>query len=201
MSCERPMDRITFISDFLDVTGGFTTEQHSSEEDLCFEELIDPVHLPVFGEEVALYAGDNKGVYLRIDSPEFFEFILEQSDGHITLILRPMVLGSPNLPDSPVSAGEQHNEVDPITLEDVKELPPESIVHLRKQSGNFYINVGANGLLLYLMQSRPEGRSVFDVTVDPHDEAGSMISIDLNSHELWYRCLFRGHDGTVTLVL
>ncbi|KAI0716010.1 hypothetical protein C8T65DRAFT_642527 [Cerioporus squamosus] len=164
-------------------------------------------HVQSIGDN-AVYIGDKRSAYFRVDSPEMLDFMtayLAKRAPVSTVVVRPITRGSPNTsplrgsPPSPTRSApdaRRKNKVEPFTLDTIDELQPSETVKL--SDGKVQITVDASSLVGYLQNARMQGKSIFDVDLSAVDEQGQSISIDFTSHELWLSCICRGHDEAAT---
>lgn len=192
------MSNINLLYDFTTL-GGDKTETPRKKASLSFKDLLrnDPNNLSA-GEN-AVYVAAKGTAYFRIDSSEMLDFIVNYFSGkETTVLVLPISADTPNT--SPLaSQGASQNVEDPYSLEPIADLKASSVVKVVSPDGNVQISVEADGLVKYLEMAKRGGKSVFDVKLDASDESGGSISIDLKEHEMWLKCLCRGHEGTSTM--
>lgn len=207
-----PTSQVTLVCDFAKVGGATTTTNVTPTKAtfIAFHQSLEaegPVELV---DENAVYVASRGMAWFRTDSPEMLDFMLRYNEKHgyaSTIIIRPISQSSPNtspLRNSQITTPTQRrrggngvptrrNVVDPYTHHPIDALQSSQVVTLNK--GKVEIRVASEELVRLVYHAQKTGQSVFRTTVTAHDQEGQAMSIDLASHELWFRCICRGHDG------
>lgn len=208
MSESESAQVVNLIYDLEKVEG--KTERPSTPKkasSISFQQLMSQQAGGEVLDDNAIYVGTESVAYFRVDSPDMLDFILKyhsKNESSTTIVVRAISRASPNtspLRNSTVvrltgSAGTPSlfNDVDPLTLERVKDLIPEETVRVRE--GKVQITVDASSLVQFLQHAERDGKSIFQLQLPASDQYGNKsLVIDSAQHELWFRSLCRGNSG------